>query len=118
MAQTDAAPTAPRMPVARGEYLVPHLRVLGACALHDIQTALTERVFTIISVLIPLNFLLLFLLFAIIGGAAPIAVVMQGHGPYARQFLRAMQKTDSFLILSPARRRRSSSCAMDVSLPS
>lgn len=75
-----------------------NLAVVWACAVKDIQSALTERVFTIVSLLLPLNFLLLFLLFVLTGGQAPIAVVMADHGPYARQFLTALERAHSFII--------------------
>lgn len=74
------------------------LRVIRAVALKDIHSALTERMFTTISVIVPLNFLLLFLLFVLTGGQAPTAVVMEGSGPLAQQFVAAMQTTRSFII--------------------
>jgi ABC-2 type transport system permease protein len=74
------------------------LRVIRAVALKDIRSALTERLFTSISIILPLNFLLLFLLFVLTGGQAPTAVVMEDRGPYARQFLAAMQAAHSFII--------------------
>ncbi|MGI8912988.1 MAG: ABC transporter permease [Chloroflexota bacterium] len=75
-----------------------NLRVIRAVAVKDIQSSLTERSFTIVSVIIPLNFLLLFLLFALTGGQAPTAVVLEEHGPYAKQFLAAMAQAHSFVI--------------------
>src|SRR5437667_4857955 len=74
------------------------LRVIRAFALKDIRIALTERMFTAISIIIPLNFLVLFLLFVLTGGQAPTAVVMEEDGPYAQQFLAAMQGAHSFII--------------------
>src|SRR5579864_3924993 len=74
------------------------LGVIRAVALNDIRSALTERLFTSISILLPLNFLLLFLLFVLTGGQAPTAVVMDDTGPYAQQFLQAMQETRSFTL--------------------
>ncbi|HEX9036427.1 MAG TPA: ABC transporter permease [Ktedonobacterales bacterium] len=74
------------------------LRVIWAVAVKDIRVALTDRVFTIGSVIIPLNFLLLFILFVIGGGLAPTAVVLQDNGPYARQFVAAMRRAHSFTI--------------------
>lgn len=74
------------------------LRVIRAVALKDIRIALTERLFTAISIIIPVNFLVLFLLFVLTGGQAPTAVVMEDQGPYAQQFLAAMQGAHSFII--------------------
>jgi ABC-2 type transport system permease protein len=74
------------------------LRVIWACAKKDIQSALTERIFTIVSVFLPLNFLVLFSLFVLGGGAAPTAVVMQDTGPYAQQFYTAMLYAHSFRL--------------------
>ena len=50
------------------------------------------------SIIIPINFLLLFLLFALTGGEAPTAVVLEDHGPYAMQFVSAMEHSHSFII--------------------
>lgn len=74
------------------------LRVIRAVAIKDIQVSLRERAFTILSVIVPLNFLVLFILFAISGGQAPVAVVLDDHGPYAQRFLYAMEHAHSFII--------------------
>ena len=50
------------------------------------------------SIIIPINFLLLFLLFALTGGQAPTAIVLEDKGPYAQQFLSAMEHSHSFII--------------------
>lgn len=57
------------------------VRVIVACMKKDIKTALTERAFTIISVFVPLNVLILLSLFVVGGGHAPTAVVMNDTGP-------------------------------------
>lgn len=74
------------------------LRVIRAVALKDIRSALTERLFTSVSIIIPVNFLILFLLFVLTGGQAPTAVVMEDNGPYAQQFVAAMGGARSFII--------------------
>ena len=74
------------------------LRVIWACMKKDIKSALTERVFTIISVFVPVNILILLSLFAISGGQAPTAVVMNDTGPYARQFYNSMSHAHSFIL--------------------
>jgi ABC-2 type transport system permease protein len=75
-----------------------NLRVIRAVALKDIKSSLTERAFTAVSLIIPLNFLLLFLLFVLTGGQAPTAVVLEERGTYAQQFLSAMEQAHSFII--------------------
>jgi ABC-type multidrug transport system permease subunit len=50
------------------------------------------------SIIIPNNFLLLFLLFALTGGEAPTAIVLEDHGPLAMQFVSAMEHSHSFII--------------------
>jgi ABC-2 type transport system permease protein len=74
------------------------LRVIWACTKKDIKSALTERVFTIVSIFLPLNFLILFSLFVLGGGVAPTAVVMQDTGTYAQQFYNAMAHAHSFRL--------------------
>ena len=69
-----------------------------AIALKDIRTSFTEQAFMITNIIIPVNFLLFFLLFALTGGQAPTAVVLEEHGPYAEQFVTAMMKSHSFII--------------------
>lgn len=75
-----------------------NLRVIWACARKDIKSALTERVFTILSVFLPVNFLILFSLFVLGGGQAPTSVVMYDSGPYAQQFYQAMSQAHSFRL--------------------
>lgn len=80
-----------------------NLRVIWACMKKDIRIALTERIFTIISVFLPVNFLILFSLFVISGGQAPTAVVMNDTGPYAQQFYNAMAGAHSFILQKASR---------------
>jgi len=75
-----------------------NLRVVRAVAAVDIRLTLREPLFAIAGLVIPINFLLLFLLFAISGGQAPIAVVMNDRGPLAGQFVQAMNNSQSFII--------------------
>jgi ABC-2 type transport system permease protein len=74
------------------------LRVIWACAKKDIKSALIERTFTILSVFLPVNFLILMSLFVLGGSQAPTAVVMQDTGPYAQQFYAAMSHAHSFRL--------------------
>jgi ABC-2 type transport system permease protein len=80
------------------EQISQDMRVVWACMKKDIKSALTDRVFSIVSVFLPLNFLILFSLFVIGGGQAPTAVVMQDTGPYAQQFYNAMAHANSFVL--------------------
>lgn len=75
-----------------------NLRVIWACMKKDIKSALTERIFTILSVFVPVNFLILLSLFVLSGGQAPTAVVMNDSGPYAQQFYSAMSRAHSFRL--------------------
>lgn len=75
-----------------------NLRVIWACMIKDIKIALTERVFTIISVFVPVNVLILLSLFVLAGSQAPTAVVMNDSGPYAQQFYTAMSHAHSFRL--------------------
>ncbi|HEU5229537.1 MAG TPA: ABC transporter permease [Ktedonobacteraceae bacterium] len=74
------------------------LRVILACMKKDIKSALSERIFTILSIVIPVNFLILMSLFVLAGSHAPTAVVMNDTGPYARQFYDAMDHAHSFSL--------------------
>ena len=74
------------------------LRVIWACMKKDIKSALTDRVFTIVGVFVPLNFLILLSLFVLAGSQAPTAVVMHDTGPYAQQFYTAMSAAHSFRL--------------------
>lgn len=74
------------------------LRVIRAAARNDIQVALTDRVFFLLGLIVPLNFLFVFILFALSGGLAPTAIVMNDHGPLAQQFVKAMRNSHSFRI--------------------
>src|SRR5579883_1847692 len=75
-----------------------NLRIIWACLKKDLRSALTERVFTIISIFLPVNFLILMSLFVIAGSHAPTAVVMLDDGPYAHGFYTAMNNAHSFSL--------------------
>jgi ABC-type multidrug transport system permease subunit len=74
------------------------LRVIWGCAWKDIRSALTERSTLVQSVTLPVNYLIMMSLFVLAGSHAPTAVVMNDHGPYARQFVTAMRQADSFRL--------------------
>ncbi|MFL5693035.1 MAG: ABC transporter permease [Ktedonobacteraceae bacterium] len=74
------------------------LRVIWACMKKDIKIALTDRLFTIIGVFVPVNILILLSLFVLSGSQAPTAVVMLDNGPYAQKFYDAMSHAHSFRL--------------------
>src|SRR5258708_6677396 len=74
------------------------LRVVLACAFKDIRIALRSPLASLVIVALPINFLILELLFALSGGLAPTAIVMQDSGPYAQQFLDSMRNAHSFRL--------------------
>src|ERR1700687_5882702 len=74
------------------------LRVIRACLKNDVRLARTERVFTILGIFLPVNFLILLSLFVTSGGLAPTAVVLADNGPYAQQFCQAMADAHSFRL--------------------
>jgi len=74
------------------------LRVIRAVCLKDLRLALREPISTAIGVILPINFLFLFSLFALTGGEAPIAVVLLDDGPLAQQFVLSLQQAHSFQV--------------------
>ena len=74
------------------------LRVTWACLKKDLKSARSEPLFTLVSIILPLNVLVLMSLLVISGGLAPTAVVMQDSGPVAQQFYTAMSQAHSFVL--------------------
>jgi ABC-2 type transport system permease protein len=74
------------------------LRVIWACLKKDLKSALTEPLYTLVSIILPLNVLVLMSLLVVSGGLAPTAVVMQENGPLAQQFYAAMHEAHSFVL--------------------
>lgn len=74
------------------------LRVVRSVLRKDLKVAFTQRLLIGLGVVIPVNFLLLFMLFAVSGGQAPTAVVMEDNGPLAQKMLAAMEGAHSFSI--------------------
>jgi ABC-type transport system involved in multi-copper enzyme maturation permease subunit len=74
------------------------LRVVWACAKKDFRAALTDRLFTVLSLFVPVNVLILMSLFVLAGSNAPTAVVMEDQGPYAQTFYKAMSQAYSFRL--------------------
>jgi ABC-2 type transport system permease protein len=74
------------------------LRVLWACLKKDLKSARSEPLYTLVSIILPLNVPLLMSLLVISGGLAPTAVVMQDTGPLAQQLYTAMNEAHSFVL--------------------
>ncbi len=74
------------------------LLVIWGCAVKELQSALAERGTAVQNMLRPLFILVMMSLFAIGGGIAPIAVVMNDNGPYAQQFYEALGNSHSFRL--------------------
>ena len=74
------------------------LRVIRSVALKDLRLALAQRSFTVVGLLVPINLLLLFILFALSGGQAPTAVIVDDHGPLATALVDAMARSHSFQL--------------------
>src|SRR5215470_17113935 len=79
-------------------YLRSNLRVVVAMCRKDLRLALAHPPFLLTGIVIPVNFLFLFILFALSGGLAPTAVVMEDQGPLAQQFVSAMAHAHSFRL--------------------
>lgn len=78
--------------------LTSFLQVIRACVKKDLKSARSEPLFTLVSIILPLNVLLLMSLLVVSGGLAPTAVVMQDSGPLAQQFYTAMSQAHSFVL--------------------
>jgi len=74
------------------------LRVVWACLRKDLKSARSEPLYTLVSIILPLNVLVLMSLLVISGGLDPTAVVMQNSGPLAQQFYTAMSQAHSFVL--------------------
>lgn len=72
------------------------LRTIWACMLKEAKSLLTERAFLFQCIILPLNYNLLLILFALAGSNAPTAVVMQESGPYAQEMYQALASAHSF----------------------
>jgi ABC-2 type transport system permease protein len=75
-----------------------NLRIIWACAKKDFHTSLTERIFLLTLIMIPLQYLFLFIIFVLPADHAPTAVVMTDSGPHAQQLYGAMRGANSFSL--------------------
>lgn len=83
----------PVLPAARAWW-----QAAWACAVKDVRSALTEPWTLVQSITLPVNYMIMMILFVLAGGNAPAAVVMHDRGPYARQFVAALHQTHSFRL--------------------
>jgi ABC-2 type transport system permease protein len=74
------------------------LDIIMACMWKDIRSALADRISLFQMIVLPLNYNMLLILFALAGSAAPTAVVMLDTGPYAQRFYDAMNASHSFRL--------------------
>jgi ABC-2 type transport system permease protein len=78
--------------------------VIWACAKKDFYTSLTERIFLLTLILVPLQYLFLFIIFVLPSDHAPTAVVMLDKGSYAQQMYHAMESANSFRLFQTSAR--------------
>jgi ABC-type multidrug transport system permease subunit len=74
------------------------LRVIWACMIRDIRSMLSDRAFTFVGILTPINAFILMSLFVLAGTQAPTAVVMEDTGPYAQSFYQSLASTNGFKL--------------------
>ncbi len=82
---------------AAADALVP----VWAIARKDLKIARTEVMSLVQAVTLPVNYLLMMVLFVLAGGAQPTAVVLQGsedHGYYAQQFVSAVEQARTYKV--------------------
>lgn len=74
------------------------LRAAFHIMMNDIRLNLVSPFATILSLVVPINFLFLFVLFAIGGAQVPVSLVMSGGNAYDVGFLHALQNALTFNI--------------------
>src|SRR5216683_777973 len=80
----------------RGKTMLQMVRVTWACLKKDLRSVWTEKAFLFQTIILPLNYSMLLILFALNGSNAPTAVVMAEQGPYAQRFSAALAQAHSF----------------------
>jgi len=69
-----------------------------AIAVKDLRIGRTEIMSLVQAVTLPVNYLLMMVLFVLAGGAQPTAVVMLDHGHYAQEFVTALEQSRTYKI--------------------
>jgi len=72
------------------------LRAAWAVAKNDLLLLRAQPVAAIITVAVPINFLILFVLFAISGGVVPVTLQAGAQGPATRAFVQALEGSSTF----------------------
>lgn len=72
------------------------MRAAWAIARNDLAQLLAQPVAAIVTVAVPINFLILFVLFAVGGGVVPVTVRAAGHGPATAAFVHALRNSYTF----------------------
>lgn len=73
-------------------------RAVWAVARHDLALHLAQPLTLFMTLAVPISFLILFVLFAISGGGAPVAVHQADSGPYGPALVAALQNTGTFRV--------------------
>jgi len=74
------------------------LRATIAVLRRELWSGAARPLGTLLAVMVPLNFLILMALFALSGGRANVALVLQDRGPYAQRFVQALTASDTFAL--------------------
>jgi ABC-2 type transport system permease protein len=74
-------------------------RVVRAVIRKSLLTSRRQPTATIMSIVIPLNFLIISSLFALGGGTVSVAVVSHDAGPYAQAFVRSLDNSFTYKVL-------------------
>jgi ABC-2 type transport system permease protein len=74
------------------------LRAAWAVARNDLALLRAQPVAAIITVAVPINFLILFVLFAVGGGVVPVTVQAASRGPATRAFVQALRDSATFAV--------------------
>lgn len=72
------------------------MRAAWAIARNDLVQMLAQPLAAIITVAVPVNFLILFVLFAVGGGIVPVTVRTANQGPATRAFVQALRDSSTF----------------------
>jgi ABC-type multidrug transport system permease subunit len=73
-------------------------RIAWAIARHQIEVTLAQRFASLIVIAVPINFLILFILFALSGGMAPVAVVQGRPSAQSQAMVGALAHSSTFQV--------------------
>ncbi len=72
------------------------MRAAWAIARNDLVQLLAQPVAAIVTIAVPINFLILFVLFAVGGGVVPVTVQTAGSSPATQAFVQALRDSSTF----------------------